>query len=110
MSRRGFLGGLGAFGGVMSLPALSRAIQETTSPYRRPKLKITDVRTAQVLAHGHQVHIRVYTDQGLIGQGEATDAAVGTPPLIQGPLKRMLVGQDPLNVDNLFERLRTQGI
>ena len=102
MSRRGFLGGLGAFGGVMSLPGLARAIQETSSPYRRPKLKITEVRTAQVLAHGHQVHIRVYTDQGLIGQGEATDSAVGSPPLINGPFKRMLVGQDPLNVDNLF--------
>ena len=110
MSRRGFLGGLGAFGGVMSLPGLARAIQETSSPYRRPKLKITDVRTAQVLAHGHQVHVRIYTDQGLIGQGEATDAAVGAPPLINGPFKRVLVGQDPLNVDALFERIRTIGI
>ncbi len=109
-TRRSFLAGLGAAGGVLSLPGLARAIQDTSSPYRRPKLKITDVRTAQVLAHGHQVHVRIYTDQGLIGQGEATDAAVGTPPLIQGPLKRMLVGQDPLNVDHLFERLRTLGI
>ena len=103
-TRRSFLTGLGAAGGVLGLPGLARAIQDTTSPYRRPKLKITDVRTAQVLAHGHQVHVRIYTDQGLIGQGEATDAAVGTPPLIQGPLKRMLVGQDPLNVDNLFNK------
>src|SRR5688500_10839838 len=109
-TRRAVLAGLGAAGGVLSLPGLARAIQDTTSSYRRPRLKITDVRTAQVLAHGHQVHVRVYTDQGLIGQGEATDSAVGTPPLIQGPLKRMLVGQDPLNVDHLFERLRTLGI
>ena len=77
MSRRGFLGGLGAFGGVMSVPGLARAIQETSSPYRRPKLKITDVRTAQVRGHGHQVHVRIYTDEGLIGHGEATDAVVG---------------------------------
>ena len=109
-TRRSFLTGLGAAGGVLSLPGLARAIQDTSSPYRRPKLKITDVRTAQVLAHGHQVHVRIYTDQGLIGQGEATDAAVGTPPLIQGPFKRVLVGQDPLNVDLLFERIRTLGI
>ena len=88
MSRRSFLGGLGAVGGVLGLPGLARAIQETSSPYRRPKLKITDVRTAQVLAHGPQVHVRIYTDQGLIGQGEATDAAVGAPPLINGPFKR----------------------
>jgi len=110
MSRRSFLGGLGAVGGVLSLPGLARAIQDVSSPYRRPKLKITDVRTAQVLAHGPQVHVRIYTDQGLVGQGEATDAAVGAPPLINGPFKRVLVGQDPLNVDNLFERIRTLGI
>jgi galactonate dehydratase len=109
-TRRSFLTGLGAAGGVLSLPGLARAIQDTTSPYRRPKLKITDVRTAQVLAHGPQVHVRVYTDQGLIGQGEATDSAVGAPPLINGPFKRILVGQDPLNVDHLFERIRTLGI
>jgi L-alanine-DL-glutamate epimerase-like enolase superfamily enzyme len=94
MSRRSFLGGIGAVGGVLSLPGLARAIQETSSPYRRPKLKITDVRTAQVQAHGPQVHVRIYTDQGLIGQGEATDAAVGAPPLVNGPFKRFLVGQD----------------
>jgi hypothetical protein len=61
MSRRSFLTGLGALGGVWSLPGLARAVQETSSPYRRPKLKITDVRTAQVLAHGPQVHVRIYT-------------------------------------------------
>src|ERR687898_560435 len=110
MTRRSILAGLGAFGGVLSLPGLARAIQDVSSPYRRPKLKITDVRTAQVLAHGPQVHIRIYTDQGVIGQGEATDAAVGAPPLINGPFKRFLVGQDPLNVDHLFERIRTFGI
>jgi galactonate dehydratase len=46
----------------------------------------------------------------VIGQGEATDSAVGAPPLIAGPFKRILVGQDPLNVDHLFERIRTSGI
>ncbi len=110
MSRRSFLTALGATGGALGLPSLARAVQDAGSPYRRPKLKITDVRTAQVLAHGPQVHVRVYTDQGLIGQGEATDSAVGAPPLINGPFKRMLVGQDPLNVDHLFERVRTAGI
>jgi galactonate dehydratase len=110
MNRRSMLAGLGAFGGALSLSSLARAVQEARSPYRRPKLKITDVRTAQVQAHGHQVHVRIYTDQGLVGQGEATDAAVGSPPLINGPFKRFLVGQDPLNVDSLFERIRTSGL
>jgi L-alanine-DL-glutamate epimerase-like enolase superfamily enzyme len=34
--------------------------------------RITEVKTVYVGAHGPQLHIRVYTDQGLIGQGEAT--------------------------------------
>jgi galactonate dehydratase len=101
-SRRSFLGAL-------SLPGLSAAVQTATSPYRRPKLKITGVRTAYVRAHGAQLHVRVYTDQGLIGQGEATDAAVGGAALIAS-WRWALVGQDPLNVDAIWERIRTQGI
>ena len=110
LTRRDFswvLGGAAA--SAFSLRNLSAAVQQATSQYQRPKLKITDVRTAQVRAHGHQVHVRVYTDQGIYGHGEATDAAVGAVPLI-GQFRRSLIGQDPLNVDFLFENLRTRGI
>jgi len=106
MNRRSFFS---AAGGAFALPGLSAAVQSASSPYRRPRLKITDVRTAQVMAHGLQVHVRVYTDQGLIGQGEATDAASGAPLIIAG-FRRFLIGQDPLNVDLLWERIRTSGI
>ena len=80
-----------------SLPALARAVEENSTPYQRPKLKITDVRTAQVVVHGPQTHIRIYTDQGIYGQGEATDAAVGAASLIHG-WRRMIIGLDPLKV------------
>ncbi len=95
--------------GTFALPALAAAVQETSTPYQRPKLKITDVRTAEVRVHGLQTHIRVYTDQGLYGQGESTDAAVGTVSLVN-QFRRLLVGQDPLNVDALWERIRVSGI
>jgi galactonate dehydratase len=94
---------------VFSLPALAAAVENNSTPYKRPKLKITDVRTAQVLVHGPQTHIRIYTDQDIYGQGEATDAAVGTSSLIRG-WKRMLIGRDPLNVEAIWERIRTLGI
>ena len=97
------------FGGGLSLPGLSHALQSAASPYRRPKLKITSVRTAYVLGHGPQLHVRVYTDQGLVGQGEATDAAIGGAAIIAS-WRRLLIGQDPLNVDALWERIRTTGI
>jgi len=92
-----------------ALPSLARAIQETASPYRRPKLRITDVRTAQVMGHGLQLHVRIYTDQGIYGHGEATDAVQGGAPLVR-MFRRFLMGQDPLNVEALWERIRTAGI
>ena len=93
----------------LGLPALAAAVQQTVSPYKRPKLKITDVRTAEVMVHGLQTHVRIYTDAGLIGQGEATDAAHGTTGIVR-MFRRFLVGQDPLNVEALWERMRTAGI
>lgn len=95
--------------GAFSLPSLAAAVEQATSPYQRPKLKITDVRTAEVMVHGLQTHVRIYTDQGLIGQGEATDASVGTAALVRS-FRRSLIGQNPLNIDALWERLRTAGI
>jgi len=113
ISRRSLLRGaaLQAMGSlsIFSFPALAAAIENNSTPYQRLKLKITDVRTAQVLVHGPQTHIRIYTDQGIYGQGEATDAAVGTSSLIRG-WKRMLIGRDPLNVEAIWERIRTLGI
>ncbi len=106
MNRRDFFR---AAAGPLALPGLAIALQDRTSPYGRPKLKITDVRTAYVSAHGPQLHVRIYTDQGIIGQGEATDAAIGGAAIIRS-WKRMLVGRDPLNVEAIWEQIRRFGI
>ncbi len=111
-TRRSMLKGAAAAlpaAGIFALPTLARAIENNSTPQQRPKVKITDIRTAQVLVHGPQTHVRVYTDSGLYGQGESTDAAVGTASLVHG-FRRMLIGQDPLNVDALWERMRVSGI
>src|SRR5690348_13034366 len=102
-------GGLLSIAGMAGLPSLRAAVEQASSEYRRPKLKITDVRTAEVRVHGYQVHVRVYTDQGIVGQGESTDAATGNVPIIQG-FARLLIGQDPLNIEAAFERIRTSGV
>jgi galactonate dehydratase len=91
--------------GLWSLRGLSAAVQATTSTYQRPKLKITDVRTAMV----GRLHVRIYTDQGLVGEGEAVDAVSGAPGIIAG-FRMSLVGQSPLNVEAIWERIRTSGI
>jgi galactonate dehydratase len=109
-NRRNLLkGGLLSIAGMTGLPSLRAAVEQAASEYRRPKLKITDIRTAEVRVHGYQVQVRVYTDQGIVGQGESTDAAAGNVPLIRS-FARMLIGQDPLNIDAAFERIRTSGI
>ena len=102
-------GGMLSIAGMAGLPSLRAAVEQAGSEYRRPKLKITDVRTAEVRVHGYQVHVRVYTDQGIIGQGESTDAASGNVPIIRS-FARLLVGQDPLNIEAAFERIRTSGV
>ena len=55
--------------GTFALPSLAAAIETSSAPQQRPKLKITDVRTAQVKVHGPQTHIRIYTDQGIYRAG-----------------------------------------
>src|ERR1035441_6286608 len=95
--------------GLLGLPSISEALQNADTSYRRPKLKITEIRTAEVRVHGYQVHVRVYTDAGLVGQGESTDASQGNVPLIRS-FARLLIGQDPLNIEAAFERIRTAGI
>src|SRR5512140_168501 len=109
-SRRTILkGALLPVAGLTGVPSLVEAVQNASTPYNRPKLKITEIRTAEVRVHGYQVHVRVYTDQGIVGEGESTDAAVGNVPLIRS-FARLLVGQDPLNIEAAFERVRTAGV
>ena len=109
LTRRNMLRAAGVGAGILAFPSLSAAAQAAASPYRRPKLKITDIRTAEIRGHGYQLHVRVYTDQGVWGQGEGTDAVMGGVPIVNS-FRRFLVGQDPLNVDFIFERIRTAGI
>jgi len=105
-NRRSFLGraSLG-LAGWFSLQGLASAIQNASSPYQRPRLKITDVKTA--FTQG--MHVRIYTDQGLVGDGEAVDAVSGGAGIVAG-FRPMLMGQNPLNVEAIWERIRTAGI
>jgi galactonate dehydratase len=106
MNRRSFWGCAGGgLAGLLSLKELSAAVQNASSPYRRPQLKITEVRTAYVRG----LHVRIYSDQGLVGEGEGVDAISGGASIIAG-FRNALIGQNPLNVDALFERIRTSGI
>lgn len=90
-------GGLPSLAGVAGLP------------YNRPKLRITEVRPAEVRAHGRQLHVHIYTDQDITGQGEIMDAAQGNVPLSR-LFARILIGQDPLDIEATFERVGMSGV
>lgn len=70
-------------------------------------MRIVDVRTAVVAYHGACTLVRIDTDEGISGYGEANpDAgAAAVVGLISG-LRDLLIGEDPRNVERCWEKLR----
>jgi galactonate dehydratase len=68
-------------------------------------MKITDIRTAEVKGHGYSTYVRIYTDEGVIGNGECIHGTDGCPEIVHS-FKKFLIGENPLNVDALYEKMR----
>jgi gluconate/galactonate dehydratase len=66
-------------------------------------VEITDVQTAMIDGNFPWTLVRIYTDAGIVGTGEAYWGA-GVPELIER-MKPFLVGENPLDIDRLFEHL-----
>jgi len=95
MKRREFLSSAAMAAPVLAAPAQVGA---------RPAMKITDIKTFLVGAGGRNlVFVKVETDQGLQGIGEAYSCGPdeATVAVIQD-FKRWLVGQDPRNIEHLW--------
>ncbi|SHG26762.1 galactonate dehydratase [Kaistia soli DSM 19436] len=70
-------------------------------------MKIVDIKTAVVAYHGHATLVRIDTDEGIVGYGEANpDAGAGAIVGLINDLKRELIGEDPRNVDYCWDKLR----
>lgn len=70
-------------------------------------LRITDMRFADVAGAPMRCTLmKIYTNQGLVGYGEVRDASHKQYALM---LKRMLLGENPCNVDKLFRRIKQFG-
>jgi len=67
------------------------------------EVEITDVQTAMIDGNFPWTLVRVYTDAGVVGTGEAYWGA-GIPELIER-MRPFVVGENPLDVDRLFEHL-----
>jgi len=105
LNRRSFFRAGAGIAGAFGMQNLLAAVEDNSTPYHRPKLKITDVKSANIVGF----HVRIYTDQGLYGDGEGVDAVSGGPSIVQG-FRYSLVGQSPLNIEGIWERIRTSGV
>jgi len=66
-------------------------------------VEITDVQTTMVDGNFPWTLVRVYTDAGVVGTGEAYWGA-GVPELIER-MRPFLIGENPLDVDRLYEHM-----
>jgi galactonate dehydratase len=106
-TRRSFLA-KSALAGVALQPfaALGQAVQNTNTASGPSALRITDVKCGYTRG---SLFVKIHTNQGIWGCGEAVDAVGGTYYLVQS-MGRQLRNQSPLNVNALAERIRTGGV
>jgi galactonate dehydratase len=63
---------------------------------RRATVKITDVRTALIRGQRDWVLVKVFTDEGSPGLGEAF-VGVGVNEIVLGRVRQSIVGDNPLD-------------
>ncbi|SDS86836.1 mandelate racemase/muconate lactonizing enzyme family protein [Microlunatus soli] len=70
-------------------------------------MKIVNITTAVVRYHGEATLVRIDTDEGLSGYGEANpDAGAGGVVGVINSVRELLIGEDPRNVERCWEKLR----
>src|SRR5919112_3597653 len=79
------------------------ALHQTAAQLRR-KVRITDVKCMIVRGTWDWNLVRIETDAGVTGLGEAY-WGYGVKDLIVNQLKPQIVGEDPLNVDKLYTKM-----
>lgn len=68
-------------------------------------MKITEIRTGEVRGHGWTCFVRITTDTGITGTGECIHGGAGIQQIIAA-LGSLIIGEDPMNVDRLYEKMR----
>ncbi|MGH9784650.1 MAG: mandelate racemase/muconate lactonizing enzyme family protein, partial [Terriglobia bacterium] len=104
LTRRTFVRSAAAIGGAAFLPEQSQVLKAAPQAASEfGKVKIRDIKTASVLI-GYPAHlVRVETDAGLYGIGEAFNRD-GILEHIHA-FKEILAGEDPLQVDYLYQKM-----
>jgi len=98
-----------ALGGALLVSEAAEAYPKNVNTNSSPStLKITDMRVATVVKPGPSPCpiIRLDTNQGVYGLGEVRDGASATYALF---LKSRIVGENPLQVDKVFRKVKQFG-
>src|SRR5206468_12752768 len=72
-------------------------------------MKITDVKTTTLKGYKDWNYVRIETDAGISGLGEAYPGE-GVTDVMEKRLKPLIVGKDPLDVEPLYHRMVAQTI
>jgi L-alanine-DL-glutamate epimerase-like enolase superfamily enzyme len=104
-ARRDFLKGLAS---AIPASAFLSNYRARAAPLRK-KVKITDVKAMFVHANQDTNMVKIETDSGITGIGEAFPGR-GVKDVILGYLRQLVVGQDPLDIEPLYTKmLRSTG-
>jgi L-alanine-DL-glutamate epimerase-like enolase superfamily enzyme len=98
-----------AVGGAFLKGESPEAYPKSVNTHSRPSdLKITDLRVATVVKPGPSPNtiIRIETNQDVYGLGEVRDGASPTYALM---LKSRILGENPLNIDRIFRKIKQFG-
>ncbi|GAB5374196.1 MAG: mandelate racemase/muconate lactonizing enzyme family protein [Acuticoccus sp.] len=88
-------------------PEAVARVEDAVRVHSRPSdIRITDLRVAVVAANYDYPIIRIDTNQGVYGIGEVRDAGHATHVL---QYKSILLGQNPCNVDMIFNIMKRYG-
>lgn len=98
--RRSFLKSLAA---AVPASASLPAYQTISAPLRK-KVKITDLKAMVVRGTTDWNLVKVETDSGLTGIGEAYWGR-GVKDVILGYLRQLVIGEDPLNIEPLYTKM-----
>src|SRR5215813_15520116 len=100
ITRRDFMRTAAGLGATMLFPAPYQRLAAAL----RKKVKITDVKCMIVRGTWDWNLVKIETDAGLYGVGEAYWGA-GVKDVILNIMKPHLIGEDPLNVDKLYTKV-----
>src|SRR5690242_3578135 len=99
-NRRGFIRSLAA---AIPLSAVSRGYAAMAAPMHK-KVKITDVKAMVVRGNSDWNMVKIDTDAGVSGLGEAYWGR-GVKDIILGYLRPLIIGQDPLDIEPLYYKM-----